>query len=73
MNVKMALCVAFNGVPIAESASTGTGNAAGRSENVVSKTLHELSTNDYIEAWVENRSGTQNITAENLNVLVEAL
>lgn len=72
-NVEMAMYVAVNGVFLPESISKGTGNAGGRADGMSSIAIAELTANDYVEVWVENQSGTQNITVENLNVIVEAM
>lgn len=72
-NVQMGLYIALNGAVIAQSLSVGTGNAGGRADYVGSIAIVSLSENDYLEMWVENQSGTQNITGENLNFIVEEI
>ena len=40
----------------------GTTSGTGRAENIVVQTLVKLSTNDYIEIFVENATATNNVT-----------
>jgi len=70
-NTVMALYVAKNGVVVPQSVNQGTGNAGGRADSIFAMAILDLTENDYIEAWVENKTNTQNITAENLNVIIE--
>jgi len=69
---KVSLRVAKGGTSIAESTSTATIGAANRFESLTCQTIVELSTNDYIELFVANDS-VVNVTAEDLNVIIEAL
>lgn len=65
--------IAKNGVTLAESESQATISANGRSENIKSQTLVELTTNDFLELWVANSAANVNITASEINMIVEAL
>ncbi len=62
-----------NGTSSASSENATTANAAGRAENAVSQDILQLSANDYIEVFVSNSTGTNNITVEDLSVVVERL
>lgn len=65
-------CYIFkNGIELTESEVYGTTNGSGRAENVAIQTLVELTTNDYIEIYVENSTSTQNITVTDLNVIID--
>lgn len=58
---------------VLESETYATANSAGRAENIAIQALVELSTNDYIEMWVENASATTDVTVEFLNVLIKSV
>ena len=62
--------VAKNGVTIDESETYITTNASGRLENGVCFAIVELSTNDYIEIFVENNDATNNVTDEYMNTVL---
>lgn len=70
-NNQIGVYVAKNGAVIPESEVYGTASGTGRKENIVVQTLVELSDTDYIEIWVENDSGTANITVTDMNVIIE--
>jgi hypothetical protein len=57
--------------PCSEQDSTvGTG---GKSTAIPFHCLIELATNDFIEVYVKNASGTANITLDNVNVIIQQL
>ena len=62
--------IAKNGTLLNNSEVYGTTSGAGRAENIVIQTLVELSTNDYIECFVENGTSITNILVTNLNAIV---
>ena len=62
-----------NGTIINSNLSKATANSSGRAENITFQTITNLSENDYIEVYVQNKSGTQNITVEDLNVIIEGI
>ena len=64
--------IAKNGVTLADSEAQATISANGRFENLKSQTIIEMTTNDFIEVFVANNAVT-NITAQELNVIIEAL
>jgi hypothetical protein len=64
--------VAKNGVTLADSESQATISANGRFENLKCQTIIEMTTNDFVEVFVANNAVT-NITAQELNVIIEAL
>lgn len=72
-NKDISVYIAKNGTidPTSEMQSTTDGN--GRAESIACQTILELEENDYIEVWIENNSGTNNITVEYLNVITEGL
>ena len=72
-NVQMALYIAFNGVVVPQSLSVVTGGSGGRANSTSAQAIASAGDTDYFEVWVENESGTQNITVENLNVIVEVI
>lgn len=70
-NNQIGVYIAKNGTLINESEVYGTTSGSGRAENIVSQTIVEMAENDYIEIFVKNDSSTKNITATELNVIVE--
>lgn len=69
----VGMYVAVNGVVLASSEMYATTNAGGRAESISTITVVELKQGDYVEIWVENNTGINNITAEYLNVIVKGL
>lgn len=65
--------VAKNGTVIAESEIYVTTNTSSRAEGVALQTILDLSTNDYIEVFVENSTDTGNITVTELNTIVRSV
>ena len=72
-NNQVSVYIAKNGVPIGESKTDFTTNAGGRLENGSTQALAALTSGDYVEVWVENNTATNDVTAEDLNVIIEAL
>lgn len=70
-NNQVGIYIAKNGVTIDESEVYGTTSGSGRVENIVCQTLVRLEANDYIEVFCENNTATQDITATNLNVVID--
>lgn len=70
-NNQIGCYISKNGTTINESEVYGTTGGTGRSENVTIQALVELSTNDYIEIFVENATSITNITVTDLNVIVQ--
>ena len=64
--------IAKNGVTLSDSESQATISANGRFENLKCQTIIEMTTNDFVEVFVANNSNT-NVTAQELNVIIEAL
>ncbi len=62
--------VALNGTVIAESKSSNTTTALEASETT-SFILQDLSTNDFLEVFIENNENTSDITASQVHFLVE--
>lgn len=72
-NDQIGFYVAKNGVVITDSEIYVTTNASSRAESVSIQGVVELSTNDYIEIWVENKTDTSDVTVTNLNVIIRAI
>ena len=72
-NVQMGLYIAKNGTIMSESLAVGTGNAGGRADSISTQAISAATITDFFEVYVENQSGTQNITVENLNVIVKVI
>lgn len=72
-NNQVGIYIAKNGTVIPESEIYVTTNAGGRAEGGVSQVIVSLSTDDYIEVFVENDTAIANITVSDLSVIVEAL
>ena len=70
-NNQIGIYIAKNGVLIPESEVYGTTSGAGRAENIVVQAFVSLQLNDYIELWIENDTGTQNIVVTDLNLVVD--
>lgn len=52
------------------SRARSTANASGRAENITMMCVVEHSQGDYIEIWAANNTTTNNITVEDMNVMV---
>lgn len=72
-NHQVGVYIAKNGTVLPESEVYITTNAGGRAEGCVCQAIVGLNQGDYIEVFVENSTAIQNITATDLNVIVEAL
>ena len=70
-NNQVGVYISKNGTLINESEVYGTTSGSGRGENIKVHTLVELSTNDYIEIWVENATAANNILITSLNTIIE--
>lgn len=64
--------IAKNGVTLSDSEAQATISANGRFENLKCQTIIEMTTNDFVEVFVANSANT-NVTAQELNVIIEAL
>lgn len=72
-NNVLRLYIAKNGTAITTSFGEATANAGGRAEGIVTASVVEMATNDYVEIFVSNETGNNNITDINLNVIVSEL
>lgn len=70
-NNQIGCYIAKNGSVSLDSEVYGTTSGTGRAENITIQTLVELSTNDYIEIYVENSTAISNILVTDLNVIVK--
>jgi hypothetical protein len=72
-NHLIGLRIAKNGITIPSSENQMTTSASGRSDNIKSQTIVELSTDDYIEVFVCNQSASTDITVSELNTIITPL
>ena len=72
-NLVLGLAIAKNGEISTSSISSSTTSGNGKSENIVSHDVVELDVDDYIEVFVSNNTNTNDITVQDLNVIIERL
>lgn len=72
-NDQIGFYVAKNGTVVAESEIYVTTNANSRAESVSLQGVVELTTNDYVEIWIENKTDTSDVTVTELNVIIRAI
>ena len=72
-NKELELAIYKNGSILTPSRSKGTSNGGGKAENVACLDIVELQTNDYIELYVANNSGTNNVVCVDLNLTIVRL
>lgn len=72
-NNLIGVYVAKNGTVITSSEMYSTTSSGGKAESITCQTILELNENDYVEIWVENSTGTTDITVEYLNVICKSL
>lgn len=72
-NNVLRLYIAKNGVAITTTFAEGTANAGGRAEGLVTASVVEMETNDFLEVFVSNETGGNNVLDINLNVIVSEL
>jgi len=70
-NETVGLYVAKNGVVIADSEMYTRSDSRNRAEGISVQTITGLTTNDYLEIWIENVADDSNITVEFLNTIVK--
>jgi hypothetical protein len=70
-NQNISFYVAINGVVQAQTRQQRKTGSSGDIGALALSGIIELSTNDYVEVWVENNSGSANITAEFMNLAVK--
>lgn len=70
-NNQIGIYIAKNGVILPESETYITTGGTGKGENAFVQTLVTLNENDFIEIFVENNTGTTNITVSDLNVVIQ--
>lgn len=70
-NNQIGMYIAKNGTIIPESETYMTTNGSGRAEAAAVQAIVTLTTNDYIEIFVENATAVQDITVTDLNVLIQ--
>jgi hypothetical protein len=72
-NTRLGLYIAKGGSVITNSENYTTAASTNRAENAMSQTVVSLSTNEYIEVFIENDSNSSDITVTDMSVIVEAL
>ena len=72
-NDQIGCYVAKNGTVIDSSEGYLTTNASNRAENITVQSVIELSTNDYIEIFVENATDSSDVTVTDMNVLIKSI
>jgi hypothetical protein len=70
-NETVGLYVAKNGVVLNDSEMYTRSDSRNRAEGISIQTITQLTTNDYIEVWIENVNGSSNITVEFLNTIIK--
>lgn len=65
--------IAKNGTVLTETKMRATTSSGGRVESMVAAGIVDLTTNDYIEIWVDNDSSATNITVVDMVVVIEKL
>lgn len=58
-----------NGVKVVESEKTITSDSSGRSSTFVIQAVIEMSEGDYVEVWVQDNTGSTDVTVSFLNVI----
>jgi len=69
-NKELEVAIYKNGAILTPSRSKGTTSGTGKAENLACQDIVELETDDYIEIYITNNTGTTNITVEDLNVTI---
>lgn len=72
-NQVLAVYVAKNNQILPESEFQVATSGNGRTDNVKTQAITELSNGDYIEIFVQNKTSTTNITVVDLNIIVETV
>ena len=72
-NKELELAIYKNGAILTPSRSKGTSNGGGKAENVSCMDIVQLETDDYIELYVANNSGTNNVVSVDLNMTIVRL
>lgn len=72
-NKVIGLYIAKNGTTLNDSEMYATTSGSGKAESITVQTVVEAAENDYFEVWIENTSGTDNITVTFLNVVAKGL
>lgn len=72
-NTQLGSYIAKNGSLVSFSEIYTTADGNNRSENTAIQAIVELAQNDYIEFWIENDSGTNAVTVEDLTAIVQQI
>lgn len=67
---EVSIRVGVNGTTLANSQNVVKTDSGGQSGVITCQTLQELESGDYIEAYVANHDGTDDITVDELNVII---
>lgn len=71
-NQVIGLYIAVNGEVDDNSEMYVTTSGNGDFQNITIQTFVELSTNDYVEIWIENNTATTNVTADFLSCMISS-
>ena len=72
-NNVIGIRIAKNGIVNESVTQKTTTSGAGRSENVVFSDIESLSPGDFVEIYITNQTASNNVTVENLNMIIERL
>lgn len=72
-NNVLGIYIAKNGTVLTNSSNFSTTSGTGKADNNISQTVVELATNDYLEVFISNETGANNITATYMSMIVEAI
>lgn len=72
-NRELELAIYKNGVISTQSRAKGTTRSNGKAQNFSCQDILQLNENDYIEVYIANNTASQDITVEDLNVVVTRL
>jgi len=70
-NRVIAVRIAVNGATVAGSEGRATLDGSGRSENASVQHVVQLKQGDYVEIWLANVSGTNNVTVTEMSTTIE--
>lgn len=70
-NNVIGLYAAQNGNVVLNSENYTTANAGGRAENAQAQTVLQLATGDFVEAYVENDSAANDITVQQMSMIIQ--
>lgn len=72
-NHQYAFSIYKNGVKVSETEKVLTSDSSGRAGVFVLQGVIELAESDYVEVWVQDNTGTADVTISHLNVIANPL